>query len=95
MTALSEQATLVALDVEEIAEYDRAISELEYQICDCSLDNPAALENEKKRLQEKANRLVNNLKDEGIELVYDGRFTQVTRHGQLWLELDRDGENTH
>ena len=89
MTALSEQATLVVLDVDEISDYEQAISELEYQICDCSPDDPDALEDEKKRLQEKANDLVNKLKSDGIEL--NGRLTQITRNGQLWLELDRDG----
>lgn len=93
MSTLSEQATLVALDVDEINDYEEAISELEYQICDCSPDDPDALEDEKKRLQSKVNDLVNKLKSDGIEL--NGRLTQVTRHGQHWLECDQDGWREH
>lgn len=89
MTTLSEQAVLVTLDVDEIADHEEAISELEHKLCDCEPDNPAALEDEQKRLQ----RQVNNLKDEGIEC--NPRLTQVTRHGQLWLECDQNGWREH
>lgn len=89
MSTLSEQATLVVLDVDEIADYEQAISELEYQICDCSPDDPDALEDEKQRLQQKVNDLINNLKSEGLEL--NNRLTQVTKHGHLWLECGQDG----
>lgn len=89
MTALSEQAVLAALDVDEIADYEQVISELEYQIYDCQPEDAAALEEEKKRLRRKANDLTNKLKNEGMEL--NNRLTQVKKNGQIWLECDRDG----
>ena len=93
MSTLSEQAVLVVLDIDEINDYEEAISELEYQICDCSPDDPDALEDEKKRLQQKVNDLINNLKSEGLEL--NNRLTQIKKNGQLWLDLDRDGWREH
>lgn len=86
MSNLSDKAMRVASLVDDIESYNYTISDLESQICDGHPEDPASLTDEQKRLQEKVNTMTNNLKDEGVEIVYDGRLTQVRHQGNLWLE---------
>lgn len=87
---LSAKARRVIGIVEEINSYMHTISELEYQICDVPAHQRerdlADLEDEKKRLQDTENERINQLKDEQIEVEWDGPVIRVSDHDREWLQ---------
>ena len=93
MAEISQEARRVTDVIDEITGIDAMVSEIEHELSETFPDHPGDLQEEKDRLQHKANTITNTLKDEGIEIVYDGPRIQVICDSRPWLEYKQDADN--
>lgn len=81
--SLSPQARDVIDKIVEMTGYENEASDLDA--------NPDVERREVQTAQNKANDVLNALKDEGVFLAFDGDKVIVTRDGHTWLFYDGQG----
>jgi hypothetical protein len=77
--------------VEEIESLDAMVSSLDYEISVASKEDRYNLEEQFSRFRNQSNDLVNDLKDEGITIDYDGPIIRLSRNGKPWIERTAQG----